>query len=367
MTGVVQSSAAEVEQSEGGPGGVSLLEIAAELVRRGRLILVWSVGVGAIAAALTFLEPRTYTATATFIPNASDDSRSLLGGAAAAQLGILINAASSATSDSPRFYGDLMRSRALLGPIADDTLTVVELEGRRVSVPDVIGVTGSHWPRVRERVITRLATRVILAKAMRETGVVTIAVQTRYASASHAIAQLVLRGVNDFNLRTRQSQAGAERRFIEVRLAQARDSLRHAEDAMEAFLRSNRDYRNSAQLALSYDRLQRAMMLQQGIVQNLALSYENTRIREIRDLPVITIIDAPKIPANADSLRRVLQLVLGLFAGVFIAVGYVFASFALTRRRASGDPHAEFFAHWIAGVERQFSRVFRRVKGRPEV
>ena len=59
------------------------------------------------------------------------------------------------------------------------------------------------------------------AELDRPSSVVTFAVETENPHLSAKIAQRVLDLLNRFNLETRQSQAAAERRFTEVRLAEA--------------------------------------------------------------------------------------------------------------------------------------------------
>ncbi len=49
-------------------------------------------------------------------------------------------------------------------------------------------------------------------------------------------------------LQKRVSLHGAERRFVESRLDRARRELRAAEDALQAFLQSNRQFSNSPEL-----------------------------------------------------------------------------------------------------------------------
>jgi uncharacterized protein involved in exopolysaccharide biosynthesis len=106
--------------------------------------------------------------------------------------------------------------------------------------------------------------------------------------------------VDSFNLKSRQSQASQERRFTEQRLTQAQADKRQAEDELQAFLQRNRDFRSSPQLSFAYDRLADNVSLRQQLYTTLAQSYEQARIEEVRDTPVITIVEPPMLPARPD-------------------------------------------------------------------
>ena len=103
--------------------------------------------------------------------------------------------------------------------------------------------------------------------------------------------------LDSFNLETRQPQAASERRFVEERLGQAKDELLDAEDRLLTFLNQNREFQNSSQLSFEHDRLLREVRLRQDVVTSLTESHEQARIEEVRNTPVITIVQAPELPA----------------------------------------------------------------------
>src|SRR5438445_1737700 len=89
--------------------------------------------------------------------------------------------------------------------------------------------------------VTALRGRLV-AYADRQTGVVHFEVSTTNAELSRQIANRLLALTNDFNLRRRQSQAKAEREFVERRLTEAKADLTAAEDAFSDFARRNRQF-----------------------------------------------------------------------------------------------------------------------------
>ena len=167
---------------------------------------------------------------------------------------------------------------------------------------------------------------------------VTVQVKTRSRHVSLAIAQRLIEGLSHFNLVTRQSQAREERRFTEGRLADARVALRAAEDRLQSFLQTNRDFESPA-LVFQRDRLQRAVMLQQQLVTALSEQYEENRIREVRDTPVLTVIEPPHLAARADPRRRAMIMVLGTLASFVLALAVVLVRETwLGNGRSGADP-----------------------------
>jgi uncharacterized protein involved in exopolysaccharide biosynthesis len=88
---------------------------------------------------------------------------------------------------------------------------------------------------------------------------------------------------------------------------------------MQHFLQTNR-MTESPELTFQRDRLQREVTLRQQLVTGLAQRYEENRIQEVRDTPVITIIESPVLAARPDPRLRLLIVLLGTAAGVLTGI-----------------------------------------------
>jgi uncharacterized protein involved in exopolysaccharide biosynthesis len=143
---------------------------------------------------------------------------------------------------------------------------------------------------------------------------------------------------------TRKSQARAERLFVESQTAGAESALRAAEDRLQSFLEQNRAINSSSQLEFQRDRLQRDVALRQQVYNALEQSRQEARIREVRDTPVITVLEEPRLPVVPESRRSLAKLIeggaLGLILGVFIAF---FVSALNEMRHGQSAAAAEFF------------------------
>ena len=325
---------------------ISVLSILAVLLRERRVILACAGLMAVLALVFALSKQRTYSANFSFVPQQTQDP-SLAGLASlAGQFGVSLGG-SSAGGASPQLYADLLKTREVLVPIAKDTF-VTSAKGERVSMAAFFEISGSDSRVVMEKTLRKLRAIISASVATRTTGMVSVTVSTRSPSVSLQIAQRLMNGVNDFYLGTRRTQASEERRFTEGRLAAARVSLRAAEDALERFLLTNRQFSSSPQLTFQRDRLQREVSLQQQIVVVLAQGYEEARIREVRDTPVITVIEHPILAAQSDPRGSLVTLIIGTVLGLFLGVIVALLRNVLRRLRATGaDPaFADLMHEW---------------------
>lgn len=338
----------------------SLFALATTVLRSRWRILKYMLVGGLIAGLAIWVSPPSYVATASFIPQSNDANKSGLA-TLAGQFGVSLPTGDE--SLSPDFYAQLLRSRVLLAPIASDTFAMPGNPTRRVAVPDLFGVSGGTARRKQERVVARLQD-VVGSSVVASTGLVRVRAATRWPSVSLAIVTKLVEGVNTFNQKTRQSQASAERKFVENRLGVARADLRAAEDRLEFFLRTNRDISASPGASFERDRLQRDVTLQRELVNSLTQSLEDARIREVRDTPLITVVETPDVPSSAEPRHWLRTIVLGAVSGGFVGIGVALLSGLFVRRRKRGDPEAEEFGYALAEAKGQLLSPVRRFRPR---
>ena len=320
---------------------ISLWALGSVLVRHRRLITAFALGGAVLGLSSGLLTTRVYTSRATFLPGGSDGASSGLAAAAASQFGL--RAPSSGGAWGPPLYVELLQSRALLGPIALDTITVPEEAGRPVRVMDLLGIEAPTLARRIDLAVPTLA-GMVSASEDHKLGAVRLTVTTPWPSFSLALASRLVNGVHEFNAKTRKSQALAERQFVEGQVTEAEAALRVAEDRLEEFLQRNRVTAGSPQLAFEQDRLQRAVTLRQQLHTSWLQSREEARIREIRDIPVITVLEQPQLPYVGESRKTVQKTVVGalVWGALGLIIAFLMQGFASARRATSEDA-GEFF------------------------
>jgi len=320
---------------------ISLWEVLAVLLRRRGVIVLSTFAMGALALAFGLLRAPSFTTSASFQPQGSDGGQSQLL-ALASQFGVNMG---SGDGLSPAFYAELLTSRSILLNVAT---TPHRVEGASVLLADLLEVEeDTEELRLRE-VIEWLRETAVSVETGRETGIVTVRVTTDWPELSLQLAEQLLEEVNRFNLETRQSQAATERGFIEARVEGARGDLLAAEDELQRFLQANRQFRDSPELQFQYERIQRNVGLRQQVFTTLVQSFEQARIAEVRDTPVITVLQPPFLPPGPDERRLKLFLALGLVLGAMggTVLAFVVEAFG---RPVGNDPARQDFQRTLDG------------------
>jgi uncharacterized protein involved in exopolysaccharide biosynthesis len=155
--------------------------------------------------------------------------------------------------------------------------------------------------------------------------------------ANHLVAEL-----NQFNLERRQSQSRAQRVFTGERLEEAEKDLREAERAELAFLQRNREYSSSPLLTYEEGRLSRDVRVKQELFLTLSKAHTEARIAEVRDTPVLTVVDSAVAPYRRARPQRVLGVIIATILGAI--AGIVIAYVVDFRRRAIPEQNPDYFA-----------------------
>lgn len=326
---------------------ISLWEVLAVLLRRRRTIILTTIAISVLAVAVTLLRADKYTTTALFRPQGSEASASELL-ALASQFGVNVGGGGGDEA-SPAMYAELLLSREILARVAHDPYTVAGVG--TTALKDLLEIEEDTEPLREEATIEWLEEDAVTVSTARETGTVTVAVETEWPDLSVAIAERLLDEVARFNLDTRRSQAAAEREFIEARVLNAEGELKLAEVEQREFLEANRLFQDSPLLVFQHDGLQREVMLRQSVLTTLVQSYEQARISEVRDTPVITVLQTPFLPPGPDDRRLVLSAALGIVLGGMAGIVFAFLVEAFGRP-SQGDPAREDFEQAWAGAVR---------------
>lgn len=300
---------------------VEPITLAETALRHRRVLVLVPLVFALVSVISTLLTPREFVSDFSFMPQRVEGAGGQMSNLAA-QFGV--NLGSMSEAESPQFYADLIRSRTVLGPLAEH-----EFEFR--SDTGVVSGTAAHLlnidegsrARTTEETIRRLRDRLRITPRQ-ETGVVQVEVRTAWPAFSYRLAEGIIDGIHDFNTRVRRSRAQSERTFAATRLEEAQAGLRQAEAELQRFLESNqRGIETSPQLRLQFDRLQRQVTHQQALVTSMMQAYEQARVDEIRNTPVITVVEPPQVPAKGASRGGLLKLIAALLLGLAVAIAVI--------------------------------------------
>lgn len=283
----------------------------------GAMVLGMAVGGG-----VSLLLPKRYDSRASFIGVGSTrlSLPASLGalGALASQFGFAGIGGTDAASLSPNFYVDLVTADTILTQLATAPLRdSADSTAPARPLLTLLRVSGRSRADSIQRAVRRLR-RMLVVDLQSRTGVVKVTFTARSPYLAAAAADTLLGLVNGFVGRDLRTRAGATRRFLQDRLTQVESELRAQEDRLKTFLEKNRENRNSPTLQFRQAELQRDLDLKRDLYLSVARSLEEARMNEVRDTPLISIIDRPSVPARPSSPKPAVNAVLlGFFMPVF--------------------------------------------------
>lgn len=283
--------------------------------REMRLIAGVALATVGVAALIIFLLPRSYSSETSFTPQGRKLPSNLSG--IAAQFGVNIPAGDA--SESPQFYADLLTSREVLAAAVVEPLRG-ESPATKVTLLSLYGGTDRDEARRRDDAIRRLKTMLTVSVSA-QTGVVHLVVKAEQPLLANDLARELLSLVNNFNLQRRRSRASSEREFLERRSRDVERELRQAEDRLQNFLQGNRSPNtNAPSLRFQEERLTRDERMEAQLYSSVMQAYEQAKLEEVRDTPVITIVEDPEVAARPDSRHVALKLAVALVLGTLIGM-----------------------------------------------
>lgn len=302
------------------------MDTLSALLHARKLIARTVATVTVLTVVAVLLLPRSWTTEVSFLPSGrSSDALGSVSGIAS-QLGISVGA--GAGGFAPRFFESLVRSETVLHRVARLKLVRVgSADSDSVSLAEIFGFADNPEDVAIALTVRELRREVISARFDSRSGLTAFSVTTRSPKLTDAIAARVLEEVSHFLSERHQSRAAAERRFIESRLGSASRALETAELRLQQFRRINREYDQSAELALEHDRLRRAVTLSEQSVLQLTQAFEQASIEEVRDTPVVSLVDEAREPAIPQP-RGIAGtfLIAVLLSGGLISAGVVSAT-----------------------------------------
>lgn len=314
---------------EGPREETSLLAFLSILLLHRRVIILSALAGTAIFGAIAAASANLYASRASFVVRGSSVPVQLPGGSAA----LRALQQSSALSQSVNFYSDLVKAKSVVYPVA--ARTYLTSRGERKSLAQIYGID-ERDPRIANALAGDRLISEVSSSIYSRSGVIGMAVKSTDPLVAQQLATGILEALDSYGGNRRQAQNVEERRFIEDLLAEARAKLDGAEEEVAAFLRDNREYENSPQLRLAYNRLTRNVMMQQQIYTALTQSYEQAKIEEVRDPATLNIVEPPDLPAEPQRREAVRQTLLGLAAGTLLGIVIAFLKQRAAESRALG-------------------------------
>lgn len=286
-----------------------------------------------IFAAATYLITPTYLSVARFTVNTSQSNP--LGGLAALAQQSGFNFNQNGAEGSLDYWQQLVVGRAVRERVLAHGVDVKSPKGtRHIDLRKWYDLDDLPVDKSRESALSQLAKH-LSSGADSRANILSLAASDRDPRVAAALAATTMEELNAFNIETRQSSARQNRVFIQHRLAEAKNELRDAQQALTDFYVANRGFQNSPPLRAREQQLREELDARTQVYQTLATQFEQARIQEVRDVPAITIIENPVPAMRRSSPNRVAALFLGLLVGV--AVAFAWSAWVEWKARLQAD------------------------------
>ena len=298
-----------------------LTSLFASVIRTGRRgVACASIGVAA-GVAVALLLPNQFTSSASFIARGASASMlpsALQGLAASVGIG-------TARDYSPQFYADLVTSDPVLTATIWQKYPVGGSDSsERKNYLQIEGFDTTNSAKAVDGALRHLRRR-IAARADVRTNIISISATARYPQLSRDLAQRLLDALDSMNISFRREQSRESRQFFESRVADTQRELDSAETALRQFLERNRATQNSPLLTFEQARLTRAADLKRAVYTTVVQQYEEAKLQEARNVPVLTVLSPPTIPVRKSGPPRRFIVAVGFLLGLLTALAWDWA------------------------------------------
>lgn len=315
-----------------------------------------------ITATLSLLLSNKYAATTTILPDIEILS-------AAQQLGSLQQLASSVgitagvTSPS-QLYPNIILSEVILRPVIYDKYATEKFDSL-VTLIQYWEYDDEDENQNFEDCLTRLREKVISLDVDKETFVITLSVETTEPKLSADIANRITAQLDTYQRYFRSTNASEQRKFLEGRIDEVKKDLTKAEENLKNFREKNRKVADSPELLLEQARLQREVDLNSAMFIELKKQYELAKLEEIKNTPVVQILDKARPPAEKSGPKRsIIVLVAGFLSFTFVTVWLVMTNY-INQAATQNASVARLQVLWNdvqSDVRSMTGKVFRKKK-----
>jgi uncharacterized protein involved in exopolysaccharide biosynthesis len=306
-------------------GDVELMKILTLLWDKRKLIAIITGAftfIGIIYA--FFIATPMYKSTTTLYPaNQEKGSISQLQ-VIAAQFGI-----SGMGSSNNYNIPDVVRSRRLRKNIIEKKWNTAKFPGEQIYLYDFWGIEDDNLIIRKELALEKLS-ELISVGSDDETGLITIGILTEEPQLSADIVNFISDKVTQYILKEQQNHGKKNRIFIEKRLIETKKELTRAEESLKDFLEKNRVITESPEIKLEYNRLQRKITIKQEVYITLEQQKELAMIEEVKDTPIVNILDVGEKPIKKAKPKRALILIVFMLIGFIIGIMSCFIKIPFT-------------------------------------
>ncbi|MBK7141194.1 MAG: hypothetical protein IPH75_03815 [bacterium] len=311
------------------PPTYSAIELIRLILNRRRFVVVVTVAVCILATGVLLLVPNKYQSEASLLPSGAQDKMADLKRLAG------FGAMSLSDENSSELFPEILRSRSI-----QDSVLSKRYHFSHNNRPMTL-LLSQYFDQENPDKLRGEIDDITYIALDKKTGVIDIAVETKYPDLSRQVLNSYLSELESFNLFARRSAARDNAQYLGKQIEKTRIEMAAAEDSLESYQASNRNWLegSSPDLLKTIARLQREVEIQNKKYLYLTQEYEIAKLDAMKDVPIMRVLDEPSLPVEKASPKRGLLLVtIALVTALSTIFGVVAADIWRKRMATQADP-----------------------------
>lgn len=285
-----------------------------------KLIGIITASVTVAAVIISLLLPKYYRSTVVILPETNQGKLAGLGGLSdlASLAGVNVGGEVSLS----KLYPTIVKSEAVLK-------NVIYQRYRTKSFPDSANLfkiwdVDEEKPQLAYETMLKSLGDGLDITLDNKTSVLSISILTQEPQLSADIVNSVARELDVFIRTKRTTNASEQRKWIEGRLKEVKVDLEKSENALKDFRENNRRIADSPQLMLEQERFIREVQINSTLYTELKKQYELTKIEEIKNIPIVNVMDAGRPTAIWEKPRKRIIVSVYFLLSILGGMGFVY-------------------------------------------
>lgn len=310
----IPDPALEIEEPE---SSIDWVELLSTLWSSRKLIGMVTGGATVLAVVVSLLLPNYYKSTVVLLPETDKNKLGVLG-----SLSGLASLAGVNVGEIPLeiLYPTIVTSEAVLKEVIYHKYTSKEYD-KPVNLIEYWEIEEETPLRDYEVALKSLRDELDISLD-RKTNVLEVSLSMKEPQLAADVLNKIAQELDAFIRTKRITNASEQRKWIEGRLIEVKADLEKSEDTLKTFREKNRQVA-SPQLLLEQERLIREVEINSALYTELKKQYELIKIEEIKNIPIINVMDPARPAAKKDKPKRALIVIfscLAAFAGVILYI-----------------------------------------------
>jgi len=345
---------------------IDLTELLGKLWQKRKFILKTTGIFLLVGLFIALFSPVEYTAQCVVVPQTGEEGSKGGLGNLAGMMGINMGAVGAGGSISPTIYPEIVKNIAFARDIMQTPITVEKSQGKTVTLYEyytdkkygsfnivnvlkkyTIGLPGVILSAVRpaedssstvagdstalpvmskeEKKVYDIIQGSLKLELAQKDGYVTIGYTFPEAEGAAQITDGLRRTLERYVIGYKTEKAKEDLAFVEQSYEDAKKDFIQKQTNLAAFVDANRGLA-SAMARATEERLRNEYNIAFTVYNELAKQREQAQLAVRKTTPVLTVVNPVVVPAEKSAPRRSMILVVFVFLGLIVAIGWVFAA-----------------------------------------